>query len=95
VFGLLTLKPTMYIANVAEDGFDNNPYLDQVRALAAREKAIVVPICNKLESEIAELEEEEKAEFLEAVGMEEPGLNRVIRAGYGLLRLTNLFYRGR
>ena len=94
VFGLLTLKPTMYIANVAEDGFDNNPYLEQVRALAAREKAIVVPICNKLESEIAELEEEEKAEFLEAVGMEEPGLNRVIRAGYGLLGLQTYFTAG-
>ena len=94
VFGLLTLKPTMYIANVTEDGFDNNPYLEQVRALAAREKAIVVPICNKLESEIAELEEEEKAEFLEAVGMEEPGLNRVIRAGYGLLGLQTYFTAG-
>lgn len=94
IYGLLTLKPTMYIANVAEDGFENNPYLDQVRALAASENAIVVPICNKLESEIAELEEDEKAEFLEAVGMEEPGLNRVIRAGYGLLELHTYFTAG-
>jgi GTP-binding protein YchF len=94
IYGLLTLKPTMYIANVAEDGFENNPYLDQVRELAARENAIVVPICNKLESEIAELEESEKAEFLEAVGMEEPGLNRVIRAGYGLLDLHTYFTAG-
>ncbi|HNJ86715.1 MAG TPA: redox-regulated ATPase YchF, partial [Agitococcus sp.] len=71
VYGLLTLKPTMYIANVNEDGFENNPHLDAVRALAASEKAVVVPICNKLEAEIAELEEDEKAEFLEAVGMDE------------------------
>lgn len=94
IYGLLTLKPTMYIANVAEDGFENNPYLDQVRELAVRENAIVVPICNKLESEIAELEESEKTEFLEAVGMEEPGLNRVIRAGYGLLDLHTYFTAG-
>lgn len=94
IYGLLTLKPTMYIANVAEDGFENNPYLEQVYALAASENAIVVPICNKLESEIAELEEDEKAEFLEAVGMTEPGLNRVIRAGYGLLTLHTYFTAG-
>jgi GTP-binding protein YchF len=94
IYGLLTLKPTMYIANVAEDGFENNPYLEQVCALAASENAIVVPICNKLESEIAELEEDEKAEFLEAVGMTEPGLNRVIRAGYGLLELHTYFTAG-
>jgi GTP-binding protein YchF len=94
IYGLLTLKPTMYIANVAEDGFDNNPYLEQVRQLAASENAIVVPICNKLESEIAELDEDEKAEFLEAVGMTEPGLNRVIRAGYGLLDLHTYFTAG-
>lgn len=94
IYGLLTLKPTMYIANVAENGFENNPYLDQVRELAAKENAIVVPICNKLESEIAELDESEKAEFLEAVGMEEPGLNRVIRAGYGLLELHTYFTAG-
>ena len=94
VYGLLTLKPTMYIANVNEDGFENNPHLDAVRELAASEKAVVVPICNKLEAEIAELEEDEKAEFLEAVGMEEPGLNRVIRAGYNLLGLHTYFTAG-
>lgn len=94
VYGLLTLKPTMYIANVSEDGFENNPHLEAVRKLAASEKAVVVPICNKLEAEIAELEEEEKAEFLEAVGMDEPGLNRVIRAGYNLLGLHTYFTAG-
>ena len=94
VYGLLTLKPTMYIANVNEDGFENNPHLDAVRELAASEKAVVVPICNKLEAEIAELEESEKAEFLEAVGMDEPGLNRVIRAGYNLLGLHTYFTAG-
>lgn len=91
---LLTLKPTMYIANVAEDGFENNPHLDAVRAIAAEEKAVVVPICNKLEADIAELEEDEKAEFLAEMGMEEPGLDRVIRAGYQLLGLQTYFTAG-
>src|SRR5690625_4381511 len=88
---LLTLKPTMYIANVDEDGFENNPYLDQVRAIAEDEGAVVVPICNKLEAEIAELDEGEKADFLSARGMDEPGLNRVIRGGYDLLGLHTYF----
>ncbi len=91
---LITVKPTMYIANVAEDGFENNPYLDAVMKLAEEEKAIVVPICNKIESEIAELEDDEKEEFLSALGMEEPGLNRVIRAGYQLLNLQTYFTAG-
>jgi hypothetical protein len=91
---LITVKPTMYIANVAEDGFDNNPHLDAVNKLAAEENAIVVPICNKIESEIAELEDDEKEEFLSALGMEEPGLNRVIRAGYQLLNLQTYFTAG-
>ncbi len=91
---LLTLKPTMYIANVDESGFENNPYLDQVRAIAEAENAVVVPICNKLESEIAELEDDEKLEFLQEMGMEEPGLNRVIRAGYALLGLQTYFTAG-
>ncbi|ABC28570.1 predicted GTPase, probable translation factor [Hahella chejuensis KCTC 2396] len=91
---LLTVKPTMYIANVAEDGFENNPHLDVVRAIAEKEGAVVVPICNKLESEIAELEDEEKAEFLADLGMEEPGLDRVIRAGYKLLGLQTYFTAG-
>lgn len=90
----LTLKPTMYIANVDEKGFENNPYLDKVIALAEEENAVVVPICNKLESEIAELDEEEKQEFLADLGMEEPGLNRVIRAGYELLHLHTYFTAG-
>jgi len=91
---LLTLKPTMYIANVDESGFENNPYLDQVRAIAEAENAVVVPICNKLEAEIAELEDDEKLEFLQEMGMEEPGLNRVIRAGYALLGLQTYFTAG-
>ncbi len=91
---LLTIKPTMYIANVAEDGFENNPHLDTVRKIAAEEGAVVVAICNKLESEIAELEDEEKAEFLAELGMEEAGLDRVIRAGYQLLNLQTYFTAG-
>jgi len=91
---LLTVKPTMYIANVSEDGFDNNPYLDQVRAIAEAENAVVVPICNKIEAEISELEDDEKIMFLEEMGMEEPGLDRVIRAGYNLLGLQTYFTAG-
>ncbi|MGL6160627.1 redox-regulated ATPase YchF [Microbulbifer sp.] len=91
---LLTVKPTMYIANVDEDGFENNPYLDAVAAIAAEENAVLVPICNKLEAEIAELDDDEKQEFLEELGMEEPGLNRVIRAGYQLLGLHTYFTAG-
>jgi len=90
----LTLKPTMYIANVDEDGFADNPYLDAVTAIAEQEGAIVVPICNKLEAEISELEDDEKMEFLEEMGMDEPGLNRVIRAGYSLLELQTYFTAG-
>ncbi|MET1078365.1 MAG: redox-regulated ATPase YchF [Pseudomonas sp.] len=93
-FHLLTVKPVMYIANVAEDGFENNPLLDVVRTIADAEGAIVVPICNKLEAEIGELEDDEKAEFLADLGMEEPGLNRVIRAGYQLLNLQTYFTAG-
>jgi len=94
-FHLLTSKPVMYIANVAEDGFENNPYLAAVKAIAEEEGAIVVPVCNKIEAEIAELdEEEEKQMFLESMGMEEPGLNRVIRAGYELLNLQTYFTAG-
>lgn len=91
---LLTAKPTMYIANVAEDGFSNNPHLDAVQKMAAAENAIVVPICNKLEAEIAELDEAERAEFLAELGFDEPGLNRVIRAGYQLLGLQTYFTAG-
>ncbi|MGV6807114.1 MAG: redox-regulated ATPase YchF [bacterium] len=91
---LLTLKPTMYIANVDESGFEDNPYLDQVKVIAEAEGAVVVPICNKLEAEIAELEDDEKIEFLQEMGMDEPGLNRVIRAGYELLGLHTYFTAG-
>jgi len=93
-FHLLTVKPVMYIANVAEDGFENNPLLDVVQAIADTEGSIVVPICNKLEAEIGELEDDEKAEFLADLGMAEPGLNRVIRAGYELLNLQTYFTAG-
>ena len=91
---LLTLKPTMYIANVEEDGFSDNALLNIVEDIAKEEGAVVVPICNKMEAEIAELNEEEKQEFLEEMGMDEPGLNRVIRAGYELLDLHTYFTAG-
>ena len=91
---LLTIKPTMYIANVDEDGFNNNPLLDRVAAVAESEGAVLVPICNKLESEIAELADDEKLEFLQDLGMDEPGLDRVIRAGYQLLGLQTYFTAG-
>jgi GTP-binding protein YchF len=91
---LLTAKPTMYIANVAETGFENNPLLDRVRALAVAEGAEVVPVCAAIESEIAELPDEEKAEFLADLHLDEPGLNRVIRAGYRLLKLQTYFTAG-
>lgn len=91
---LLTIKPMMYIANVNEDGFENNPLLDKVREIAEAQGAVVVPICAAIESEIAELDEEDKAEFLEEMGQEEPGLNRVIRAAYELLGLQTYFTAG-
>jgi len=93
-FHLLTIKPTMYIANVDEDGFENNPHLDTVNKIAATENAAVVVICNKLEAEIAELDDGEKVEFLADLGMEEAGLDRVIRAGYELLGLQTYFTAG-
>ena len=83
----------MYIANVNEDGFENNPYLDIVKEIAA-EGAVVVPVCNQLKAEIAELEDEERSMFLSEMGMEEPGLDRVIRAGYALLGLQTYFTAG-
>ncbi|QAB14596.1 redox-regulated ATPase YchF [Hydrogenovibrio thermophilus] len=91
---LLTIKPMMYIANVNEDGFENNTMLDEVRALAAEQGAIVVPVCAEIESEIAELDDDEKADFLQEMGLEEPGLNRVIRAAYELLGLQTYFTAG-
>ncbi len=91
---LLTAKPTMYVANVIEGGFDNNPLLDKVRAHAAAEGAGVVVICAKIEAEIADLDDADKLDFLKDIGMDEPGLNRVIRAGYELLGLQTYFTAG-
>ncbi len=93
-FHLLTLKPVMYIANVNEDGFENNPYLDEVHQIAEEEGAIVVPVCAAIEAELIELSDEERDEFLQELGLEEPGLNRVIRAGYQLLGLQTYFTAG-
>jgi len=93
-YHLLTAKPTMYIANVDEKGFSANPYLDKVRDIAAAEHSVVVAICNKLEAEIAELAADDKAAFLQDLGMDEPGLDRVIRAGYQLLGLHTYFTAG-
>ncbi len=91
---LLTIKPAMYVANVAEDGFQNNPFLDRLNELAAKEGAPVVAVCAAIESEIADLEEADKAEFLAELGLEEPGLNRLIRAAYKLLGLQTYFTAG-
>lgn len=91
---LITIKPLMYVANVAEDGFTNNPHLDAVRQLAESEHAEVVPVCASIEAEIAQLDEADRAEFLKELGLEEPGLNRVIRAGYQLLGLQTYFTVG-
>ena len=91
---LLTMKKVLFIANVDEDGFDDNPLLAEVESIAVHEQAEVVAICNKLEAEIAELEDEERLEFLRDLGMSEPGLDRVIRAGYRLLGLQTYFTAG-
>ena len=91
---LITIKPLMYVANVAEDGFTNNERLDEVRTLAAAEGAEVVPVCAAIEAEISQLEEADRADFLKEMGLEEPGLNRVIRAGYKLLGLQTYFTAG-
>ena len=91
---LLTYKPTMFIANVREDGFENNPFLDRVKAYAAEEGAEVVPVCAAFEAEVSQLEDADKADFLAEIGMEEPGLNRVIRAAYKLLSLSTYFTAG-
>ena len=93
-FFFLTIKPTMYIANVAEDGFENNPLLDKVIEFANAEGAPVVPVCASIESEMVELDDAELGEFLDELGLEEPGLNRVIRAGYSLLGLQTYFTAG-
>jgi ribosome-binding ATPase len=91
---LITAKPTLYIANVSEDGFENNPHLDALREYAAKENADVVPVCAAIEADIAELDADEAKEFLEELGLEEPGLDRVIHAGYHLLHLQTYFTAG-
>ncbi|MFU8820468.1 MAG: redox-regulated ATPase YchF [Gammaproteobacteria bacterium] len=91
---LLTAKPTLYIANVAEDGFHDNPHLDTVTAIAAAEGAEIVAVCAAIEAEISQLDEADKGEFLAELGLAEPGLDRVIRAGYRLLGLQTYFTVG-
>jgi ribosome-binding ATPase len=91
---LLTAKPTMYIANVSEGGFEDNPHLDAVRRHAAKEGAPVVAVCAAVEAEIADMSDEDKAVFLADMGMAEPGLDRVIHAGYDLLGLQTFFTTG-
>jgi hypothetical protein len=91
---LLTLKPVMYVANVLEDGFENNPHLDKVRARAEAEGAQVVPVCAAIEEELSQLEDADRQEFLTDLGLDEPGLNRVIRAGYTLLGMQTYFTAG-
>ena len=91
---LLTIKPTMYVGNVNEEGFRNNPHLDRLRQHAASEGAPVVALCAKIEAELADLDDEDKMAFLADLGLEEPGLNRLIRAGYQLLGLQTYFTAG-
>ena len=91
---LMTYKPVLYVANVQESGFTNNPMLAAVEALATREGSQVVPVCAAIEAEISQLEDADRAEFLKDLGLEEPGLNRVIRAGYTLLGLQTYFTAG-
>ncbi|MBP0632425.1 MULTISPECIES: redox-regulated ATPase YchF [unclassified Cupriavidus] len=93
-FCLITAKPTMYVANVREDGFENNPHLDAVREYAKQTDSPVVAVCAAIEAEIADLDDADKAEFLADLGMEEPGLDRVIRAGFKLLGLQTYFTAG-
>jgi GTP-binding protein YchF len=93
-FTLITAKPAMFVGNVAEDGFENNPYLDRLREYAARQGAPVVAICAKIEAELAEMDDEDKKMFLAEIGQEEPGLNRLIRAAYKLLGLQTYFTAG-
>jgi len=91
---LLTRKPVMYVANVLEDGFEDNPHLDAVRERAAAEGAEVVPVSAAIEEEFSQLDDDDRDEFLASIGLEEPGLNRVIRAAYRLLGLQTYFTAG-
>jgi GTP-binding protein YchF len=91
---LITAKPAMFVGNVAEDGFDNNPFLDRLREFAAAQNAPVVAICAKIEAELAEMDDADRLEFLKELGQDEPGLNRLIRAGFKLLGLQTYFTAG-
>ena len=91
---LITAKPAMFVANVAEDGFENNPYLDRLREFAGRQGAPVVAISAKVESELADMEDDDRAMFLAEMGQDEPGLNRLIRAAFKLLGLQTYFTAG-
>ncbi|AVQ83592.1 MULTISPECIES: redox-regulated ATPase YchF [Variovorax] len=93
-FTLITAKPAMFVGNVSEDGFENNPYLDRLREYAARQGAPVVAICAKIEADLAEMDDEDKKMFLAEIGQEEPGLNRLIRAAFKLLGLQTYFTAG-
>lgn len=93
-FCLITAKPAMFVGNVAEDGFENNPLLDKLKAYAEAQGAPVVAICAKIEAEMAEMEDEDRDMFLKELGLEEPGLNRLIRAGFKLLGLQTYFTAG-
>ena len=91
---LITAKPAMFVGNVAEDGFENNPFLDRLREYASAQNAPVVAICAKIEAELAEMEDADRLEFLQELGQTEPGLNRLIRAGFTLLGLQTYFTAG-
>jgi ribosome-binding ATPase len=93
-FCLITAKPAMFVGNVSEDGFENNPLLDSLKAYAEAQGAPVVAICAKIEAEMAEMSDEDRDMFLQELGLEEPGLNRLIRAGFGLLGLQTYFTAG-
>jgi len=93
-YHLLTAKPVMYVANVSEKGFENNPHLDAVRKRAAEENSVVVAVCASIEAEIAQLDAADRKDFLDSLGLEEPGLDRVIRGAYRLLGLQTFFTAG-
>ncbi len=93
-FSLITAKPAMFVGNVAEDGFENNPYLDRLREYADKQGAPVVAICAKIEADLSEMDDEDKKMFLAEIGQDEPGLNRLIRAAYKLLGLQTYFTAG-
>ena len=93
-FTLITAKPAMFVGNVAEDGFENNPYLDRLREYADKQGAPVVAICAKIEADLAEMDDEDKKRFLAEIGQDEPGLNRLIRAAFKLLGLQTYFTAG-